>query len=135
MFNFPRLCSASGLRLVASARPGSGQVARLALRERRVYQVVEVVIRAPLPIARVVMGFELDAREGRLLYVPEGCAHGYLTLTDDAELMYFTSAPYAPDAARGVRHDDPAFAIAWPAPVTTISPQDAAWPDFRMTHP
>jgi len=77
-------------------------------------------------------GCELSAQNGRMLYVPEGCAHGYLTLTDDAELMYFTSVPYAPDSARGVRHDDPAFSITWPRLVTTISSQDAAWPDFRM---
>jgi dTDP-4-dehydrorhamnose 3,5-epimerase len=70
-----------------------------------------------------------------MLYVPEGCAHGYLSLTDDTELMYFTSTPYAPDAARGVRHDDPAFAITWPVPVTTISSQDADWPEFRTTTP
>ena len=78
-------------------------------------------------------GCELSAENGRMLYVPEGCAHGYLTLRDDTELTYFTSAPYAPDAARGVRHDDPAFSIAWPRTVTTISSQDAGWPDFRMT--
>jgi dTDP-4-dehydrorhamnose 3,5-epimerase len=77
---------------------------------------------------------ELSEASGRMLYIPEGCAHGYLTLTDNVELMYFTSEAYAPDAARGVRHDDPAFSIEWPAPASTISPADAAWPDFKVTH-
>jgi dTDP-4-dehydrorhamnose 3,5-epimerase len=65
-----------------------------------------------------------------LLYVPEGCAHGYLTLAPDTELLYFTSAPYAPSAARGVRYDDPALAIAWPAEVVVISKADLSWPAF-----
>jgi dTDP-4-dehydrorhamnose 3,5-epimerase len=94
-----------------------------------------VDLRPASPTFRRWHGCELSAANGRMLYVPEGCAHGYLTLTDDAELTYFTSAAYAPDAARGVRHDDPAFSITWPVPVTTISSQDAAWPDFRTTPP
>jgi dTDP-4-dehydrorhamnose 3,5-epimerase len=96
---------------------------------------VAVDLRPESPTFRRWHGCELSAENGRMLYVPEGCAHGYLTLTDDAELMYFTSVPYAPDAARGVRHDDPAFSIAWPAPVRTISSADAGWPDFRVTPP
>jgi dTDP-4-dehydrorhamnose 3,5-epimerase len=75
-------------------------------------------------------GHLLSADNGKLLYVPEGCAHGYLTLAPDTELMYFTSAPYAPSAARGVRYDDPAFAIAWPAKVEVISKADLSWPAF-----
>jgi dTDP-4-dehydrorhamnose 3,5-epimerase len=93
---------------------------------------VAVDLRPASPTYRRWHGCELSAANGRMLYVPEGCAHGYLTLTDDAELMYFTTAAYAPQSARGVRHDDPAFGIAWPAAVNVISPQDAAWPDFRM---
>lgn len=93
---------------------------------------VAVDLRPASPTYRRWHGCELSAANGRMLYVPEGCAHGYLTLTDDAELMYFTTAAYAPQSARGVRHDDPAFAIEWPADVRVISPQDAAWPDFRM---
>jgi dTDP-4-dehydrorhamnose 3,5-epimerase len=73
-------------------------------------------------------GVELSADNARMLYVPELCAHGYQTLTDDAEMHYLTSAFYAPDAATGVRHDDPAFAVAWPLPITVISDQDRNWP-------
>jgi dTDP-4-dehydrorhamnose 3,5-epimerase len=65
-----------------------------------------------------------------MLYVPEGCAHGYLTLEADSELMYFTSHAYAPSSARGVRYDDAAFRIVWPTPVQAISPADANWPAF-----
>jgi dTDP-4-dehydrorhamnose 3,5-epimerase len=91
---------------------------------------VVVDLRPDSPTFRKWMGAELTALNGRLMYVPEGCAHGYLTLTDDTELIYVTSAPYAPQSAGGVRFDDPSFAIAWPAPATVISQQDRSWPDF-----
>ncbi len=94
---------------------------------------VMVDLRPGSPTFRQWHGSELNHQNCRMLYIPEGCAHGYLTMTDDAELMYFTSVPYAPGASRGVRHDDPAFSIKWPAPVATISSTDAAWPDFKVT--
>jgi len=71
---------------------------------------------------------ELTAENGRMLYLPEGCAHGYQTLEDNSEVYYMASAVYTPSAARGVRFDDPAFGIHWPLPVTTISEQDRNWP-------
>lgn len=71
---------------------------------------------------------ELTPANGRMLYVPEGCAHGYLTLLPDTEVRYQASHPYAPEASRGVRWDDPRLGIAWPAPVTVISSRDASWP-------
>jgi dTDP-4-dehydrorhamnose 3,5-epimerase len=73
-------------------------------------------------------GFELSAENGRLLYVPKGFAHGFQTLTDDVEVSYLVSAAYAPQAEGGLRHDDPRLGIAWPLPVSVISPKDAAWP-------
>jgi dTDP-4-dehydrorhamnose 3,5-epimerase len=75
-------------------------------------------------------GTELTAENGRQLVVPEGCAHGYLTLEDASEVVYTTSCAYAPDAATGVRHDDPAFGIRWPIPAAVVSEQDGRWPDF-----
>ncbi|MGH8640154.1 MAG: dTDP-4-dehydrorhamnose 3,5-epimerase [Burkholderiales bacterium] len=75
-------------------------------------------------------GMTLNAESGTMLYIPAGCAHGYLTLTPDTELMYFTSMAYAPSAARGVRYNDPAFAIAWPAKVEVVSTADSSWPAF-----
>jgi dTDP-4-dehydrorhamnose 3,5-epimerase len=77
------------------------------------------------------MGVELTADNGHILYVPEGFAHGYLTLTPNTEVSYFVSEFYAPDAERGVRHDDPAFGIDWPIAVETISEKDASWPDYQ----
>lgn len=76
-------------------------------------------------------GTELDAESGRMLYIPEGCAHGYLTLTADTDLAYQASVAYAPASAGGVRHDDPAFGIVWPRSIEVISRQDAVWETFR----
>jgi dTDP-4-dehydrorhamnose 3,5-epimerase len=78
------------------------------------------------------LGTELDARGGRLAYVPEGFAQGYQTLDDDTEVLYQMSHAYVPDAARGVRWDDPSLAIDWPAaPQRVISERDGSWPDLR----
>jgi dTDP-4-dehydrorhamnose 3,5-epimerase len=77
------------------------------------------------------VGFELTAENGAMLYAPRGFAHGYQTLTPDAETYYTTTAMYAGAAARGVRYDDPAFGIEWPLPVSMISDADRAWPDYH----
>ncbi len=73
------------------------------------------------------VGVELTMDNRRMLYIPPGCAHGYLTLTDNAEIMYFTSEYYRPEVAVGMRFDDPAFGIDWPIPVSVISDRDRAW--------
>jgi dTDP-4-dehydrorhamnose 3,5-epimerase len=73
---------------------------------------------------------ELNEDNRRMLYIPRGFAHGYQTLTDSTETYYHVSTPYAPDHATGVRWNDPAFAINWPLPPTTMSRRDAEWPDF-----
>ena len=78
-------------------------------------------------------GLTLTPESGEMLYVPEGCAHGYLTLTDETEVMYFTSRFYAANAAKGVRHNDPAFDIEWPAEIRVISGADKSWPDFQFS--
>lgn len=70
----------------------------------------------------------LSAEDGRMLYVPEGCAHGYQTLEDETEMYYMASQVYVPAAARGVRFDDPAFDIPWPLDATAVSEQDSSWP-------
>lgn len=76
-------------------------------------------------------GVELSAANRRMLYIPEGCAHGLLTLADDTEVHYHISEFYHPASARGARWDDPAFGIAWPAPVEVISARDRGCPDFQ----
>jgi dTDP-4-dehydrorhamnose 3,5-epimerase len=75
-------------------------------------------------------GFELTALNRRQLYVPAGFAHGLQTLCDDTETDYLISEFYEPVAARGVRFDDPAFAIDWPLTPTAISGRDEEWPPF-----
>jgi dTDP-4-dehydrorhamnose 3,5-epimerase len=62
------------------------------------------------------------------IYVPKGCAHGFLTLEDETEVLYQMSTPHAPGAARGVRWDDPAFRIAWPLAPDVIAERDRTWP-------
>jgi dTDP-4-dehydrorhamnose 3,5-epimerase len=81
------------------------------------------------------VGVELNADNRRMLYAPAGCAHGYVTLTDQAEVRYLTSHPFAPEAADGVRYDDPAFDIAWPVGVEIVSERDRAWPLRRVVGP
>lgn len=78
-------------------------------------------------------GVELSQENQLALYVPEGCATGYLTLADDTEIYYHTSATYHPASASGVRYDDPAFGIVWPGNAEVMSEQDRSWPDFEKS--
>jgi dTDP-4-dehydrorhamnose 3,5-epimerase len=94
-----------------------------------VYDVI-VDLRQGSPTFRQWIGEELTSGNRRMLYVPEGFAHGYQTLADDAEITYQTTQFYAPECARGVRYDDPAFDIRWPLSVERISEADRSWPDF-----
>ena len=80
-------------------------------------------------------GFELTAENRRALYIPKGFAHGFETLSDDAEIAYQISAFYTPEAAGGCRYDDAALAICWPLPVTVISERDLGWPAFKADAP
>lgn len=73
---------------------------------------------------------ELGAQNGRALFIDAGIAHGFITLTDDAELLYHMGGFYEPNLARIVRWNDPAFGIQWPMPPIVISPRDAEAPDF-----
>lgn len=75
-------------------------------------------------------GIELDAKKGDALFIPEGCAHGFLTLTDNCEILYQMGEVYAPDFARGVRWNDPVFNIEWPITPVIISSRDTYWDDF-----
>jgi dTDP-4-dehydrorhamnose 3,5-epimerase len=93
---------------------------------------VALDLRPGSPTFKAWFGVELSAQNRRALYVPEGCAHGFLTLEDDSEVHYQISQAYMPDAARGVRWDDPAFAISWPGEVVVINERDRSYPDFRV---
>ena len=92
---------------------------------------VMVDLRPGSPTYRRWVGVELTPATRRMVYVPEGCAHGFQALANDTEAYYHTSEIYAPELCRGIRFDDPAFAIRWPLPVTSISDADRAWPDYH----
>jgi len=92
-----------------------------------IYDVV-IDIRPESPTYLQWQGFELSAENGRMLFVPEYCAHGYQTLEDFAEIYYMASGFYTPSLAYGVRFDDPAFGVRWPLAPTAVSEQDRSWP-------
>lgn len=77
------------------------------------------------------LGVELSEDNGRMLLVPKGFAHGFVTLTDNVAVSYQVSEFYTPGAERGVRYDDPAFGIAWPVPVLALSDKDRSWANFE----
>lgn len=77
------------------------------------------------------IGAMLTAENRRMLYVPEGCGHGFLTLEDETEVFYQMSEFYHPDLARGVRWNDPAFGIAWPVEIEQISERDRIYPNLE----
>jgi dTDP-4-dehydrorhamnose 3,5-epimerase len=94
---------------------------------------VTVDVRPDSPTFMQWMGVELTAENRRIVYVPEGCAHGFLTLIDDTEVSYQVSAFYTPGVERGIRFNDPAFAIEWPTELRVVSDKDRSWPDFERS--
>lgn len=93
------------------------------------YDVI-IDLRDGSPTKNQWFGVELTAENGRMLYVPEGFAHGYQTTENETDLVYQTSQLYTKEAASGVRYNDPAFGIVWPLPVSVISSGDKGWPDY-----
>jgi dTDP-4-dehydrorhamnose 3,5-epimerase len=92
---------------------------------------VAVDLRAGSPTYGRWFGIELSASNRKQLYVPEGCAHGFQTVSDVAEVTYHISAPFAPEHADGVRWNDADLGIAWPSPATAfLSERDAALGSF-----
>lgn len=94
-----------------------------------IYDVI-VDLRPDSPTFARWIGVELTADNRRALYVPEGFAHGFITLEDNTDVMYQVTAFYTPGAEGGLRYDDPAFGITWPRPVTVISDKDQSWAPF-----
>jgi dTDP-4-dehydrorhamnose 3,5-epimerase len=95
----------------------------------RAFDVV-VDLRQESPTHRQWLSVELDATAMNGVFVPEGCAHGFLTLADDTDILYQMGRHHVYGHARGVRWNDPAFAIAWPAAPAVIAPRDANYPDY-----
>ena len=95
-----------------------------------IYDVI-VDLRSESPTFKSWAGVELNAENRRMFYVPEGFAHGYQTMVENSEVFYLTTQFYQPDAERGCRWNDPAFAIQWPLEVTQISNKDKGYPDIQ----
>ena len=115
------------LRGMHYQRPPAAEAKLVRCTRGRVYDVA-VDLRAGSPTYLDHVGVELEPDGRAALYVPAGCAHGYLTLEDDTEVMYQVSEFYAPGAEGGLRWDDPRLAIAWPTEVLVISDKDRSWP-------
>jgi dTDP-4-dehydrorhamnose 3,5-epimerase len=94
-----------------------------------IYDVI-VDLRPNSPTFKQWIAAPLTAENRKMIFVPEGCAHGFITQGENSEVFYQMSEFYSPDAARGVRYDDPAFAIVWPERVQVISERDRTYPDF-----
>ncbi|HEY9878949.1 MAG TPA: dTDP-4-dehydrorhamnose 3,5-epimerase [Leptolyngbyaceae cyanobacterium] len=95
-----------------------------------IYDVI-IDMRPDSPTYKQHFGIELTADNRKALYVPEMFAHGYLALTDGAEVVYQVGEFYSPGYERGIRYDDPVFGIEWPMPITVISEKDSKWPPFE----
>jgi dTDP-4-dehydrorhamnose 3,5-epimerase len=95
-----------------------------------IYDVV-VDLRPGSPAYKQWFGVTLTAENRRMLYIPDGCGHGLITLEDRTEICYQMSEFYQPELSRGVRWDDPAFGIEWPIPPAVISERDRTYPDFE----
>lgn len=95
-----------------------------------IYDVI-IDLRPSSPTFRKHFGIELSAQNRKMLYVPQELAHGFQTLEDDTEVFYQMSQYYSPEYSRGVRWDDPAFGIQWPAGERIIVERDRTYPDFR----
>jgi len=93
----------------------------------RIYDAI-VDMRRESPTYLQSFGVELTEENRRALYVPGGFAHGYLALTDGAEVTYQVSEFYTPGCEAGLRYDDPQLGIDWPIPATVLSDKDKSWP-------
>jgi dTDP-4-dehydrorhamnose 3,5-epimerase len=120
---------AGSVRGMHFQRPPHEEVKLLRCPRGAIHDVL-IDLRPASPTYRRWEAYELTAQNRRQLYVPAGLAHGFQTLAPDTEVAYLISAFYVPEAAAGLRHDDPAFAITWPLPVADVSAKDRAWPDF-----
>ncbi len=96
-----------------------------------IYDVI-IDLRPGSPTIRKWFATELSAENRRMVYIPEGFAHGFMTLTDNSEFFYQISESHHPECARGIRWDDPAFGIRWPDGKKIIITKDLEYPDFKL---
>jgi dTDP-4-dehydrorhamnose 3,5-epimerase len=116
-----------GLHFQAAPRPDPKLVR---CTRGRIFDVA-VDLRPESPTFRCWTSVELSEDNRISFAIPAGCAHGFLTLEDACEVFYMMGEVYVPELASGVRWNDPAFAIKWPAEPVTMSDKDMSWPDFR----
>ena len=116
-----------GLHFQAAPKPDPKLVSCI---QGSIFDVVVDIREASATFCQWV-GTELSADNGKALFVPPGCAHGFMTLSDDARVHYQMGEVYVADLARGQRWDDPAFAIDWPLDPVVISERDATFADFK----
>ncbi|MFP4322859.1 MAG: dTDP-4-dehydrorhamnose 3,5-epimerase [Anaerolineales bacterium] len=109
-----------------------GEIKLVRCTQGAIFDVI-VDLRPDSPTFKQWYGVELSAENRHMLYIPVDVAHGFQTLADATEVFYWMGEFYHPDAARGVRWDDPAFGIEWsPAKTRIISAKDQAYPDFTL---
>ena len=128
---WPARAAPASCAACTSSAPPHAQDKLIQVVAGRIFDVA-VDIRPGSPSLGRWVGAHLDADEPRLLFVPRGFAHGYLTLSDDCAVAYKVSDYYAPQAEGGIAWNDPALAIDWPLPASAITtnPRDATWPPF-----
>lgn len=122
----PRAGTLRGMHLQAAPH---GEVKVVRCQSGALFDVA-VDLRPDSPAYRRWVGVTLTAESGNAFYIPQGCAHGFLTLAPDTEVHYLMGAPFVASAGRGVRWDDPAFGIAWPSVPVLVSERDRTYPDF-----
>lgn len=93
-----------------------------------------VDLRPDSPTFKQWFGEELSAENRKMMVVPKGFAHGFITTSPDAEAFYFVDAFYAPESERGLRWNDPAIGIEWPVEPKVLSDKDQNWPDFNQDY-
>jgi len=117
------------LRGMHFQRPPRGEPKLVRCTRGRIFDVV-IDLRSGSPTFRRSVGIELAYDLRNALFIPSGCAHGFLTLENDCEVFYMMGEIFVPDLAFGVRWNDRAFAVEWPFQPETVSERDMTWPDF-----
>ena len=129
--NVSRNPTAGTLRGMHYQAPPHGEPKLIQCLRGRIFDVA-IDLRCHTSSCRSSACTELSADDNRLFFIPAGCAHGFLTLEDHSDVLYYMGTAFVPGAGRGVRWNDPAFAIAWPTWPRLISARDASYADYAL---
>ena len=127
--NLSRNSRAGTLRGIHYQNPPFAEAKIVRVVQGRAYDVI-VDLRPEEETYGRWISFDLDAEKGNAVVIPEGCGHGFMTLSDDTDVLYQMGRPYVPGQAQGYRYDDQLFDIRWPRRPAVISGADLAWPRF-----